>query len=140
MAINAAPISIPTGRTSKERFKGMRIAATIAPAATPTETITCNAAPSDKLMQRVFGPFQNNELQRCADAPKERCHRQRALPERVAPYAQAALCKIIQQTRWMAGLPRVASAGVRNAEIEQRSKDIKTDDEEQRGLGARVDQ
>src|SRR5260363_33838 len=40
----------------------------------------------------------------------------------------------------MAGLPRVTRAGVRNAEIEQRSKDIKTADEEQRGLGARVDQ
>ncbi|KAG0163715.1 hypothetical protein DFQ30_011127 [Apophysomyces sp. BC1015] len=90
--------------------------------------------------QRHFGPFEHDELQRGAGAPEQRGDGQRNLAELVAPQCAEALGKVPDQLDRPVLLRRIAHAGVRDPQVEQRGERVHGHDHDYRGLRRGMDE
>ena len=93
----------------------------------------------ERHMKRFFGPFQNNELQRCRRAPEQGGDGERDLTETVVPQHRVTVAEVGNQSQRAAFLMWIGGTGLRNLAADDGRNQIQEHDDAQRRFGRRVD-
>jgi hypothetical protein len=139
ISITTMPMMMPSGMTVSDFFSGTKRAAATAPRGnTHGDDTLQDGGLVQRHVQRLFRPFQNDELQCRPGTPEERGHGQRNLAELVFPQGGEAAGEIDDETDGIAFLVLVAGTGIRNVEVEEGGDDVDAGDDAQGRFGGGV--